>query len=63
MISRKRKSKPTYSPLVEWPTKQLQLAPVAVERKTPIGRRASWLVETELSVARSLNQRGKITLH
>jgi hypothetical protein len=47
MASRKRKSKPTYSPFIEWPTEQLQLVPVTVERQTPpIGRSASWLVET-----------------
>ena len=64
MTSRKRKSKPTYSPLIEWPTEQLQLVPDAVERWTPpIGANASWLVETELRVARSLNHRGKIMLH
>jgi hypothetical protein len=63
MTSRKRKSRPTYSPLIEWPTEQLQLVPVTIERKTPIGASASWLVETELPVARSLNHRGKITLH
>jgi hypothetical protein len=63
MTSRKRKSRPTYSPLIEWPTEQLQLVPVTTERKTPIGASASWLVETALPVARSLNHRGKITLH
>ncbi len=64
MTSRKRKSKPTYSPLIEWPTEQLQLVPDTVERKTPpIGASASWLVETELPVARSLNHRGNIGLH
>lgn len=64
MTSRKRKSTPTYSPLIEWPTQQLQLVPDTVERKTPpIGADASWLVETELPVARSLNHRGKTMLH
>ena len=64
MTSRKRKSKPTYSPLIEWPTEQLQLVPATVERWIPpIGANASWLVETELRVARSLNHRGKIMLH
>jgi hypothetical protein len=63
MTSRKRKSKPTYSPLIEWPTEQLQLVPGTVERKTPIGASASWLVETGLPVTRLLNHRGKITLH
>ena len=64
MTSRKRKPKATDSPLIEWPTKQLHLGSVAVERKTPpIGASASWLVETELPVARSLEHRAKITLH
>jgi hypothetical protein len=64
MTSRKRKSKPTYSPLIEWPAEQLQLMPDTVDRNTPrIGASASWLVETELPVTRSLNHRGKITLH
>jgi hypothetical protein len=63
MTTRKSKSKPTHRPLIEWPTEQLQLVPVAVERQTPIGARASWLVETELPVARSLNHRGKIARH
>jgi hypothetical protein len=64
MTSRKRKSKPTYSPLIEWPAERLQLVPDTVNRNTPpIGASASWLVETELPVARSLNHRGKIALH
>jgi hypothetical protein len=63
MTTRKRKSKPTYSPLIEWPAEQLQLVPVAVEQQTPIGARASWPVETELPVIRSLNHRGKIARH
>jgi hypothetical protein len=63
MTTRKRKSKPTYRPLIEWPTEQLQLVPVAVVHQTPIGGRVSWPVETELPVARSLNHRGKIAHH
>jgi hypothetical protein len=63
MTTRKRKSKPTYRPLIVWPTEQLQLVPVAVERQTPIGARESWPAETEMPVARSLNHRGKIALH
>jgi hypothetical protein len=63
MTTRKRKSKPTYSPLIEWPTEQLQLVPVVVERQTPIGARAPWPAETELPVARSVSHRGKIALH
>jgi hypothetical protein len=63
MTSHKHKSKPTYSPLIEWPTEQLRLVPVTAERKTLIGTSAPWLVETELPVARSLNCQGGITLH
>jgi hypothetical protein len=63
MASRKRKSRPTHSPLIEWPTEQLQLVAVTVERKTAFGASASRLVEAQLPVARSLNHRGKKTLH
>src|ERR1700688_3921770 len=30
-----RKPKPTFSPLIEWPTEQLQWMPVTVEHKAP----------------------------
>jgi hypothetical protein len=30
-----RKPKPTYSPLIEWPTEQLQWVPITVEHKAP----------------------------
>jgi hypothetical protein len=30
-----RKPKPTFSPLIEWPTEQLQWVPVTVEHKAP----------------------------
>jgi hypothetical protein len=63
MTTRKRKSKPTYSPHIEWPAEQLQLVPVVVERQTPIGARAPWPGETDLPVAPSLSRRGKIALH
>jgi hypothetical protein len=32
-----RKPKPTFSPLIEWPTEQLQWIPVTVEHKAPAG--------------------------
>jgi hypothetical protein len=33
-----RKPKPTFSPLIEWPTEQLQWMPVTVEHKAPAGK-------------------------
>jgi hypothetical protein len=30
-----RKPKPTFSPLIEWPTEQLQWVPITVEHKAP----------------------------
>jgi len=63
MTTRKRKSKPDYSPLIEWPTEQLQLMPVVVERQTPIGARVPRPAETDLPVARSLSHRGRTALH
>jgi hypothetical protein len=30
-----RKPKPTFSPLIEWPTEQLQWMPITVEHKAP----------------------------
>jgi hypothetical protein len=30
-----RKPKPTFSPLIEWPTEQLQWVPITVEHKVP----------------------------
>jgi hypothetical protein len=35
-----RKPKPTLSPLIEWPTEQLQLVPVTVEQKAPAQAKA-----------------------
>jgi hypothetical protein len=58
-----RKPKPTYSPLIEWPTEELPLVAVIVDEKEPVRAAESGPVETELPVERSLLQRGKITLH
>ena len=58
-----RKPKPTFSPLIELSTQQLQLVPVTVEHKTPPYAGRIWQAETELPVARSFPPRGKITLH
>jgi hypothetical protein len=63
MATRKLKPKPAYSPLIEWPTEQLQLVPITVERKTPASGGQLWQVQTELPVARSSRRRSKITLH
>jgi hypothetical protein len=61
MTTRKPKPKPAYSPLIEWPTEQLQLVPVTIERKQPTRAAQPWL-DTELPPARSLPQ-GRITVH
>jgi hypothetical protein len=38
-----RKPKPTFSPLIEWPTEQLQWVPVTVEHKAPgPARKTKW---------------------
>jgi hypothetical protein len=58
-----RKPKPTFPPLIELLTEQLQLMPVTVEHKAPARAGQIWPAETELPVARSLPHRGKITLH
>ena len=63
MTTRKLKPKPAYSPLIEWPTEQLQLVPITVERETPACEGQLWQVQTELPVARPLRRRSKITLH
>ena len=54
-----RKPKPTYPPL-EFPTEQLQLAPVTVEHKVPARAGQTWQAETDLP---PLPHRGKIALH
>jgi hypothetical protein len=58
-----RKPKPTYSPLIEWPTEKLQLVAVTVDHKVPPRTAVTRLVETELTVLRSLPERGMITIH
>jgi hypothetical protein len=58
-----RKPKPTYSPLIEWPTEKLQLVAVTVDHKVPPRTAETRLVETELTVLRSLPERGMITIH
>jgi hypothetical protein len=40
-------SKPATSPLIEWPTKELQPVPVTVEHKVAASADESWHVETE----------------
>jgi hypothetical protein len=62
-IMTKRKPKPTFSPLIEWPTEQPQLEGVTVEHEEPAGAGETWHVETELPVDESWPQRGEITLH
>jgi hypothetical protein len=58
-----RKPKPTYSPLIEWPTEELRLVEVTVEHKEPARAGEPWQVETGLTMALSVPQRGKTTLH
>ena len=58
-----RKSKPTVSPPIEWPTEQLQLIPVSVERKAPARGAQARPVETGLPAARPWLRRAKTTLH
>jgi hypothetical protein len=60
MTTRKPKPKPAYSPLIEWPTEQLQLVPVTIEHKLPTRAAQPWF-DTELWPG-SLPQ-GKIILH
>jgi hypothetical protein len=55
-----RKPKPTYPPLIEFPTEQLQLVLVTVEPKRPARDGQPWQAEAELP---SLPYRGKTTLH
>ena len=55
-----RKPKPTYPPLIEFPTEQLQLVPVTVEHKAPARAGQTWRTATYLP---SWPHRGKITLH
>ena len=63
MTTRKPKPKPAYSPLIEWPTEELQLVDVTVDHKEPTRAGEIWQVEAELHVAEPLPQRGKVTLH
>jgi hypothetical protein len=55
-----RKPKPTYPPLMKFPTEQLQLVPVTVEHKAPARTGQSWVAETDRP---SSPHRGKITVH
>jgi hypothetical protein len=61
MTTRKPKPKPAYSPLIEWPTEQLQVVPVTIEHNLPTGAAQPRQVDTELPL-RSLPQ-GKLTHH
>jgi hypothetical protein len=58
-----RKPKPACSPLIEWPTEELQLLEVTVDHQEERTRAEIRQIEAELLVAESLPQRGKITLH
>jgi hypothetical protein len=55
-----RKPKPTYPPLIEFPTEQLQLVPVTVEPKAPGHAGLTWQARTDV---RSLPHQAKITVH
>jgi hypothetical protein len=55
-----RKPKPTYPPLIEFPSEQLELVPVTVEHKAPPRAGQTWLAETDLP---SVRQRGKMSFH
>jgi hypothetical protein len=52
--------KPTYPPLIEFPTEQLQLMPVTVEHKAPAHGGQTWQAHTDLP---SLPHQAKITVH
>jgi hypothetical protein len=56
-----RKPKPTFSPLIEWPTEQLQPVAVSVEHKVPARTGGTRQIEKQLS--RALPQLGKVTVH
>jgi hypothetical protein len=62
MTTRKPKPKPAYSPLIEWPTEQLQLVPVTIEHKLPTRAAQPRQADTELPPDRPLPQR-KVTFH
>jgi hypothetical protein len=55
-----RKLKPSYPPLIEIPTEQLQLVPVTVEHKPPAHAGRTRQAPSDLP---SLPPQGKITLH
>jgi hypothetical protein len=55
-----RKPKPTYPPLIEFPTEQLQLVPVTVEHKAPAHAGRTWQAHADLP---SLPHQAKITVH
>lgn len=55
-----RKPKPTYPPLIEFPSEQLQLVPVTVEHKAPAHPGQIWQAQRDLP---SLPHQGKITVH
>jgi hypothetical protein len=55
-----RKPKPTYPPLIEFPTEQLELRLVSMQRKPPAHAGRTWQAGTDLP---SLPHRGKITVH
>ena len=55
-----RKPKPTFPPLIEFPTEQLQLVPVTVVHKAPAHAGQTWQAETDRPL---LPHPGKITHH
>jgi hypothetical protein len=58
-----RKTKPTFSSLIELPSERLQLMTITVEHKAPARGTETWqITATELPATR-LPPRRKVTLH
>jgi hypothetical protein len=63
MTTRKPKSKPAYSPLIEWPTEQLQLVDVTVEHEVPARAVVARGVHAGPAMSQPSPQRAKKTIH
>jgi hypothetical protein len=52
-----RKPKPAFSPLIEWPTEQLQWMPITVEHKAPApAGKTQWAGGAAIDGAQSLEE-------
>jgi hypothetical protein len=58
-----RKTKPTFSSMIELPSERLQLVTITVEHKVPTRGGQTWQTTATVLPGTRLPPRGKITLH